>query len=232
MGKVFHQGQGQTYSTFHLWCDIFFRQVDGSSVSAAVFGQRLGKVQQTNKRSCMSGRFISNSQTLYTTALLSLSSPSGLFQTALLQFLKAALNRSLLEAWVDFPKDFSTKSRHSPLSIVPSSTDSEDNPPTMPCCWQEPWEPAECVIQMDLKVKGLLKEPTPLASSHSWSTPVLPLSLILCLSPGPQEAEEAKKWNDLRQPCLDLFCQYWLFHIGFCSGAVAGKVWKTHTKRN
>ncbi|RMB96695.1 hypothetical protein DUI87_26760 [Hirundo rustica rustica] len=63
--------------------------------------------------------------------------------------------------------DWEVKARHSPLSILPSSTDSEDNPPATPCCWQEPPDPAECVIQMDLKEKGLLPQPTPLASSHS-----------------------------------------------------------------
>lgn len=105
----------------------------------------------------------------------------------------------------------------------PNSTDREDNPPTMPCCWQEPWEPTECVIQRDLK--GVLYKPTPLASSHSQLKHTYAVSVAERSSVYPQGHRKLKrpkvKWPKTAMPG---FCQYWLFHVGFCSGAVDGKV--------
>lgn len=187
----------------------------------------------TKKRSCMSLGFINNSQTLYTTALLSLSSPSGLFQTASPQFLKAALNRSLPEAFcmrAGFSKDFSLKARHSPLSILPVPLTVRTTHLPCPAAGRSPEN------QLSVSFRGTWKRKGCCTSQHLWPVATAEAHqcclchwVILCLSSGPREAEEAKKWNDLRQPCLDLFCQYWLFHIGFCSGAVAEKVWKdTH----
>lgn len=77
-------------------------------------------VTTTRGPACLEG-FISNSQTLCTTALLKLSFPSCLFQTALPEFLKAALNRC-------FPRLFAWELASLKISACESQTLPSEHP--------------------------------------------------------------------------------------------------------
>lgn len=125
------------------------------------------------------------------------------------------------------------KACHSTLSVLPHSIYSEDRPPNVPSCWQEHCKSTECVIQMYLKVKECC-----LKSQHYWpvaTTSWSALMLFLAMSElvfilramGNWRGQEVK-WA--KKDMLGSFCQYWLFHIGFRSGAVERKVWRETRK--
>lgn len=132
----------------------------------------------------------------------------------------------------DFPTDFSRWKPDTPLwASCPVPLTVNTTHPPCPAAGRSPGNQLSVSFRWTWKGKGCCRSQNlwPVATA-SWSTAVLPMSLsdplFIPRATGSWRGQEVK-WP--KTAVLGSFCQYWLFHIGFCSGAVAGKVWRdTH----